>query len=890
MINENHILDKNLPLSQNFSELKKEGLAYIEQFGSTEWTNLNQSDPGVTILDQLCFALTELGYCGDFSIEDILANSQGEIDYKNQFNLPYDILTTTPITIDDYRKIIIDNFPNVINALLVPIKSSGNLGNTYNVFLYVDSAITNIERLENIQNAVFITLNNFRNINEFFNTPIILKPVTFYLQGVLQIDSLLCFEKIIIDIQEKVNAFIFSDVRQYGYDVLTEDGVATNSIFNGPQLKNGWILSNELSDKKDTVTNLEIGHLISSINGVIEGSNFMFSIDKELEMDMPSISVFFDQLIKFEIVESFNLGFLKCYNGEVNIKDTIYPNGLSIRPKLYSKTGDMNEVSSVQLIPDLPEGSFRDIEDYYSIQNTFPEVYSVGPNAKNANASEFQIAQSKQLMGYLTLFDQVLANQFAQLANVGTLFSFKNTVHDLLEEDGIKKNRGASFDKMFSEFPEEYVEINPSYYYQSLYEVPNIRPILKRNETFDFIDGLDTTNKIIKDSWVAYKNDPYNPYIKGLKDFIEDQQVNIERRNDVLDHLLARNGESPLMIDMFLAGSLCTGNSKKDIIIYKSLYLQNLGLLSYYRVKSFNIIGAKRINPNVEKAKKKLDKIIQAKRSKMFLFNPSYLYKIQKLHPADFVNYAAIELKLNLLFGLTVQYLNFIKSNYEKVGTEVLNQILWFLYERKGLIMIEPNLLFRSGAFRVNVVNSSGNECFRFKDRLTYHELTKIRNTIENQNKANIFNAINNGIFSIENKKYKVNVVDDALQSDEVENRLSIKIVNVKWGKNKKKNVSFGPNTSDVNIFLPLYIPQFGDVSFQQRLDVFLKENLPVNIKYKVFTLSFEEMELLIPAFVNYRNSLSKNSSKKDKILNPIKCTNTLVTTLNKLNKSHQNK
>lgn len=62
----NHIINTPLPKSQDFESLKAEGLAYIQQYGGKDWTNLNASDPGVTILEQVCYALTELGYCNDF--------------------------------------------------------------------------------------------------------------------------------------------------------------------------------------------------------------------------------------------------------------------------------------------------------------------------------------------------------------------------------------------------------------------------------------------------------------------------------------------------------------------------------------------------------------------------------------------------------------------------------------------------------------------------------------------------------------------------------------------------------------------------------------------------------------------------------------------------------
>src|ERR1700744_89704 len=112
-----HITNKALPLDQNFALLKQKGFDYIQEYIGNEWSNLNPSDPGVTILDQLCFALTELGYCNDFSIADILTDKNGKLQMDNQFYLPEQILTTASVTIADYRKYLIDGIPGITNAV-----------------------------------------------------------------------------------------------------------------------------------------------------------------------------------------------------------------------------------------------------------------------------------------------------------------------------------------------------------------------------------------------------------------------------------------------------------------------------------------------------------------------------------------------------------------------------------------------------------------------------------------------------------------------------------------------------------------------------------------------------------------------------------------------------
>ena len=115
-----HIIDDKLPISQDFKMLKDEGLAFIQKYIGNQWTNFNPSDPGVTILDQVCYALTELGYCNDFPVEDILTLPNGQLQLNNQFYLPQNILTTSPVTAQDYIKYIVDGVTGVKNAVIIP--------------------------------------------------------------------------------------------------------------------------------------------------------------------------------------------------------------------------------------------------------------------------------------------------------------------------------------------------------------------------------------------------------------------------------------------------------------------------------------------------------------------------------------------------------------------------------------------------------------------------------------------------------------------------------------------------------------------------------------------------------------------------------------------------
>ncbi|HEY2726492.1 MAG TPA: hypothetical protein VGI61_04930, partial [Parafilimonas sp.] len=104
-------LIKTNPLlpAEDYVALRKQGFKYIEQTGSGIWTDYNNSDPGITILEAVCYAITDLAYRTGFEIKDLLAPEKLTGDtWKQIFYTAKQILHNNPLTINDYRKLIID--------------------------------------------------------------------------------------------------------------------------------------------------------------------------------------------------------------------------------------------------------------------------------------------------------------------------------------------------------------------------------------------------------------------------------------------------------------------------------------------------------------------------------------------------------------------------------------------------------------------------------------------------------------------------------------------------------------------------------------------------------------------------------------------------------------
>ena len=56
----------------SFESLRSEGIRLAQALSGNSWTDYNLHDPGVTILELLCYALTDLVYRADFRVADHL--------------------------------------------------------------------------------------------------------------------------------------------------------------------------------------------------------------------------------------------------------------------------------------------------------------------------------------------------------------------------------------------------------------------------------------------------------------------------------------------------------------------------------------------------------------------------------------------------------------------------------------------------------------------------------------------------------------------------------------------------------------------------------------------------------------------------------------------------
>lgn len=101
------------PKTLDFEYLRQQGIQHIERLAGKVWTDYNTHDPGITILEYLCFGLQDLNYRSTLPIEDITHDPGYELPS------PGEALKGSAVTIHDLRKVALD-VEGVKNAWALP--------------------------------------------------------------------------------------------------------------------------------------------------------------------------------------------------------------------------------------------------------------------------------------------------------------------------------------------------------------------------------------------------------------------------------------------------------------------------------------------------------------------------------------------------------------------------------------------------------------------------------------------------------------------------------------------------------------------------------------------------------------------------------------------------
>jgi len=530
----NIIPDKPNNRGLDYSWLKQTGLDDIQRLSGEVWTDYNEHDPGVTTLEQLCYALTELSYRAELPLEDLLMREgSSEIDSKRQALFkPVSILPCNPVTINDYSKLIVDRIKAVANVWLTPCSNvSFNetrfpLNGLYRIAVYVpdvdecgrEGKITP----EEIKNKINHLYNQHRELCEDIDEIIILKSVLTNVRAIVTIGENQSANIIMAKLWFKISLLLAPEIRRNSLQEKIRIGQSTDSILEGPLLHNGLIDDKQFKPKAQFISVNDIVKVmlqtedvvnVSDVEVIVENSPKCFVVNED-------IPVLLNEILKLDTQfngSASDIPIILIQNGiKIPVKPIIVQRELDKIWKQFRTTYNLG--IQYEKYFSLPSGNYTNLGEYYSIQNQYPDIYGINQYGIAEDETIERHAQAKQLKGYLLVFDQILANYFSQLEHVKDLYSIDP-------------------------------KLNESYFYQYLNSsVPDIESLLKKGA------GI-------------------NGYHSGLPIIIKKQDPFTIRRNKFLSTLLAIYGQS---LDYIYVPPQCDDEFDKRLINAKLMWLSYL--------------------------------------------------------------------------------------------------------------------------------------------------------------------------------------------------------------------------------------------------------------------------------------------------------------------------
>jgi hypothetical protein len=431
----------------NYAALIAEGTDLLQKLSGAIWTDYNYSDPGVTLLEQLCYALTELSYRAAFPVEDILgAPVTGHIALQRQGMYPArSIMPVNPVTQNDLRRLIIDSVPAVRNAWCIPLTTNDTNGisGLYRIvviaardeaeplavdYAYVDTSRTAFasRRQETIE-RVLDCYGAHRALCEDVHTCCVVTGIPTRISANVQLEDGCDPDSVMAQLLFAVGLAFMPEPKRTSLNRQLASGATTSAIFNGPLMLRGFIPDDQLHALPREVVVADLLAVMVTVDGVLSIDGLTVQVgDNPYEYSVTEvIPLPDDHLLQLDNDGPTGLaGVRLLYEGAL-----CTPHPLRVRRLLDRAWAEQRRTyplwSDYKAAYKSPTGRGQALKAYSSIQNQFPATYGVGAYGLPGNADAARRAQAKQLKGYLMPFDQLMANYFAQLAFVPTLFSIR---------------------------------------------------------------------------------------------------------------------------------------------------------------------------------------------------------------------------------------------------------------------------------------------------------------------------------------------------------------------------------------------------------------------------------------------------------------------------------
>lgn len=802
----------------DFYYLREKGIEYIQELGGSLWTDFNSHDPGITMLEMLCYAITDLGMRIDTPINNLLASANKNATLQDQFYKASEVFPSKAVTRLDYRKLFID-IEGVRNCWLdiynktvyvdcknnalsydeaafpitpTSIRKEYNLKGLYQILVDYEDELTDEEKLE-VEEQIRLKYHANRNLCEDL---IEIKEIEEQSVAVCanievhpEADEELVHAKILLAIEN----YFATNVRFYSIKEMLEKGYTTDEIFEGPVLEHGFIDTKELkkAELRREVRLSDLMKLIMNIEGV--------KLIKEISIGYcnPDITLENDWVICLEP----NKKPILCEKSTISYNKGVLPLNIN-EEQVATYIAQLKEDELLsQIVTDdekvlvLPDSNYIAPDFYTTIQNDFPDTYGIGQSGLAAKATPERKAQAKQLKGYLIFFDKILATYFKHLSKVSDLLSISG-------------------------------QETKTYFTQVLKDIKGFEELVEDYNTLD--DDVLTTQ------------------------LLEELDNNIERRNEILDHLLARFAES-FGEYTFLMKALYGSATNEIVLANKEAFLNDYVAISSERGAAFNYFKQEPENlwdtNNISGVQKRIARLVGMKNYDRRTLSSSYvnIYSLLNSDSKTVFRWRIKDEDGNIILSATTEY-NTISAASEELYFSV-RQIIQ-VSEKNVQQAFSENItddtvidnirihISDSGKYSFDIINPEeptySTDYIIAKQYKYYDTEAEIKEAILSIITFMKFKFTEEGIFLVEHILLRPDIT-------KTENDTPFLPI---CTNNCEDDCSIDPYSYRVSIVLPGYTYRFSNPDFRNYMEGIIKEALPAHVLPKICWVGYREDDL----------------------------------------------
>lgn len=436
------------PDGMDFDALRKKGIALLQELSGENWTDYNEHDPGVTILEQLCYGLTELAYRSEFAPQDYLAGPFGKINFeRHALHAASEIFPSQVLTQDDYRKILYDSIAEIEDVWVSHAKLAGESGQgLYTIVVKISSSLLtdlSAQDTQELERGVCEKIRKVflahRNLCEDIHDVCMVKSEPVFLSGDIQIEGLRDPAVIFADIFSRCEQQIITGFHLQRYEDAVAHGMTLEQLFSGPKMVHGYMSHAESAEPGAPITVAKLIALIHEVDGVEhvdrlglcdsngQAVSGFASENTVLRLQFPSTPQqnlflrlrFSSGTISSSAAQRSRNSLSQMEKAQIVMDDA----HMELKKRRFEVNAIRNNIQSLEQILPVPIGVQRSLADYHSIQHQFPAIYGINRYGMPASSPEKSRLSAHQLKAYLYLSEQLMANYLQNLQEIPRIFS-----------------------------------------------------------------------------------------------------------------------------------------------------------------------------------------------------------------------------------------------------------------------------------------------------------------------------------------------------------------------------------------------------------------------------------------------------------------------------------